>query len=133
MKILCVGKNYAAHSRELGGTGTEPPVWFWKPESAIAHDGDPVVVPDGVGAVHHEVELAVRLGRRARRLSPAEAIRHLDAMTVAVDVTARDLQAAAKKAGGPWAQAKGYDTFLPLGTWQPIDRDLQHVELRLSV
>ena len=133
MKVLCVGRNYAKHVRELGGQGNEQPVWFWKPDSAIVADGDPVVVPTGIGSVHHEVELAVRVAKTLRRAKAAEALRHLDGMTVAVDVTARDLQAEAKKAGGPWDQAKGYDTFLPLGAWHAVDRDLQDLRLRLGV
>lgn len=131
--MLCVGQNYAKHVRELGGTAPESPVWFWKPESAIVTDGQAIELPAGVGAVHHEVELAVRVGRMARRITAGQALRHLDAATVANDVTARDLQAAAKKAGKPWAQAKGYDTFLPLGSWAPLPADLQDLELRLAV
>jgi 2-keto-4-pentenoate hydratase/2-oxohepta-3-ene-1,7-dioic acid hydratase in catechol pathway len=133
MKVLCVGRNYAKHAREMGAPDGGPVVWFWKPDSAIVHDGQHVLLPPGVGAVHHEVELAVRMGRTLRKVKPEEALRHLDGMTVAVDVTARDLQAEAKKAGGPWDQAKGYDTFLPLGPWHPVDRDLQALHLRLSV
>lgn len=124
MNILCVGKNYARHAAEMGGATPEAPIWFWKPEASVVGDGEPVLVPDGVGEVHHEVELAVRLGPDA---TP-------DAFTVAVDVTARDLQAAAKAAGRPWAQAKGYDTFCPLGLWRGVDGvDLQDLRLRLSV
>lgn len=133
MKVLCVGRNYAKHVRELGGSGAEQPVWFWKPDSAIVQDGDPVVVPPGIGSVHHEVELAVRIGKSLRRVSADATLRHLDGVTVAVDVTARDLQNEAKKAGGPWDQAKGYDSFLPLGPWQAVDRDLQDLRLRLTV
>lgn len=134
MKVLCVGQNYAKHVRELGGAPSESPVWFWKPDSAIIGDGHAIELPTGVGAVHHEVELAVRIGREARRVDAATALRHLDALTVANDVTARDLQTAAKKAGKPWAQAKGYDTFLPLGAWVPLaNQDLQALRLRLSV
>lgn len=133
MKVLCVGQNYAKHVRELGGTAPASPVWFWKPDSAIIHDGDTIELPVGVGAVHHEVELAVRIGSLARRVESSAALTHLDAFTVANDVTARDLQAEAKKAGRPWAQAKGYDTFLPLGAWHAIDVDLQALRLRLSV
>jgi 2-keto-4-pentenoate hydratase/2-oxohepta-3-ene-1,7-dioic acid hydratase in catechol pathway len=133
VKVLCVGRNYARHVKELGDAGGAQPVWFWKPESAIVHDGEPVVVPNGIGAVHHEVELAVRVGREARRIAPEAAVRHLDGFTVAVDVTARDLQAAAKKVGGPWDQAKGYDSFLPLGSWHALDRDVQALRLRLAV
>lgn len=134
MKVLCVGRNYAKHVRELGGKGTERPVWFWKPESAIVHDGQAVAVPAGVGAVHHEVELAVRIAKPLRKVAAANAFAHIDALTVAVDVTARDLQDEAKRAGAPWDQAKGYDTFLPLGPWQPLaGRDLQALQLRLAV
>lgn len=133
MNILCVGQNYVKHVRELGGTAPTAPVWFWKPRSAIIGDGDAIELPHGIGAIHHEVELAVRVARSARRIAPQDALRHLDAFTVANDVTARDLQAAAKQAGRPWAQAKGYDTFLPLGAWQPLDVDLQALRLRLTV
>lgn len=128
-----MGRNYARHAREMGQAPAEAPIWFWKPDSSVVGDGDAVVVPPGIGEVHHEVELAVRVGRTARRVAAQDALRHLDAVTVAVDVTARDLQAAAKKAGNPWAQAKGHDTFCPLGAWHPIDRDLQDLRLRLAL
>lgn len=134
MKVLCVGRNYVRHVKELGGQGSERPVWFWKPDTAVVGDGDPVVVPAGIGSVHHEVELAVRIAKELRRVDAATALRHVDALTVAVDVTARDLQDEAKKAGAPWDQAKGYDSFLPLGPWQPLaGRDLQGLRLRLAV
>ncbi|HUR62388.1 MAG TPA: fumarylacetoacetate hydrolase family protein [Candidatus Thermoplasmatota archaeon] len=137
MKVLCVGRNYARHTREMGVATPESPIWFWKPDSSIVNDGEAVVVPAGIGEVHHEVELALRVGRALRRGTPQEALRHVDAATVAVDVTARDLQAAAKKAGQPWTQSKGYDTFCPLGPWRDLARgdvpDLQAVRLRLSL
>ncbi|MGB0652658.1 MAG: fumarylacetoacetate hydrolase family protein [Thermoplasmatota archaeon] len=136
MKVLCVGKNYAKHARELGGETPSSPIWFWKPESSIIGDGDAVVLPQGIGDVHHEVELAVRIGSRIRRAGAQEALRCVDAMTVAVDVTARDLQAEAKRLGRPWTQAKGYDTFLPLGSWlegRGDELDLAGQHLRLTV
>jgi acylpyruvate hydrolase len=135
LKVLCVGRNYARHAREMGNPAPTQPVWFWKPDTAVVLDGDPVVVPPGIGEVHHEVELAVRVAKGLRRASASEALRHVDGVTVAVDVTARDLQDAAKKVGAPWDQAKGYDTFLPLGPWHPIHPglDLQDIRLRLSV
>ena len=133
MKILCVGRNYAKHAREMGHAVPTEPIWFWKPESAVVADGEPVVIPAGIGTVHHEVELAVRIGKTARRIDAASALRHLDAATVAVDVTARDLQERAKKAGEPWALAKGFDTFCPLGAWGPVPGDLQAMQLRLRL
>jgi acylpyruvate hydrolase len=111
MKILCVGQNYAKHAAEMGSSSPDAPIWFWKPESAIVRSGEAIRLPPAIGEVHHEVEWAIRIGANGKP----------DAMTIAVDVTARDMQTAAKKAGRPWTQAKGYDTFLPLGTWVPFE------------
>jgi 2-keto-4-pentenoate hydratase/2-oxohepta-3-ene-1,7-dioic acid hydratase in catechol pathway len=134
MKILCVGRNYAKHVKEMGQVTPPLPMWFWKPESAMIHDGEAIVAPPGIGPIHHEVELAVRVGRRLKAATPGEALRAVDAITVANDVTARALQDGAKKAGTPWAQAKGYDTFLPLGAWQAVaGRNLADLQLRLTV
>lgn len=134
MKILAVGRNYAQHARELGNAVPAEPIWFWKPESALLGDGQPIELPRGIGAVHHEVELAVRVGRRLRKTTRADALAAVDAVTVANDLTARDLQEAAKKAGLPWARAKGFDGFLPLGAWAPAaGLDLQALRLRLWV
>ncbi|MEK6985326.1 MAG: fumarylacetoacetate hydrolase family protein [Candidatus Thermoplasmatota archaeon] len=134
MKILCVARNYASHARELGNPMPPAPLWFWKPESCLLGDGEPITLPAGIGAVHHEVELAVRLGHRLRRATGRETLAAVADITVANDLTARELQDAAKKNGTPWAQAKGYDGFLPLGAWVPYDgRDLQDLRLRLWV
>jgi 2-keto-4-pentenoate hydratase/2-oxohepta-3-ene-1,7-dioic acid hydratase in catechol pathway len=121
--ILCVGQNYAKHVAELGSPPASEPIWFLKPESAVIYEGQSIRIPAGIGAVHHEAELAIRIG-------PGGAP---DAMTIAIDVTARDLQNDAKKAGRPWTKAKGFDTFLPLGTWVPLAGDLQNLRLQLSV
>jgi 2-keto-4-pentenoate hydratase/2-oxohepta-3-ene-1,7-dioic acid hydratase in catechol pathway len=137
MKLLCVGRNYAKHAKELGNqvqTPASAPIWFWKPESSIIPTGAAIEIPAGLGPVHHEVELALRVGKRIRRMDGAAALRCMDAITVANDLTARELQQAAAKAGLPWAQAKGYDTFCPLGAWVPYDgRDLQDLRLKLWV
>ncbi len=134
MKVLCVGKNYARHAREMGSQTPSEPIWFWKPPSAIVGDGEVVELPPGIGSIHHEVEMAVRLGRRARRVAMTDALSLIDGVTVAVDVTARDLQTEAKQKGRPWAQAKGYDTFLPLGDWQDLgDLDLADQHLHLAI
>lgn len=122
MKILCVGKNYAKHAAEMGGQTPEEPIWFWKPDTAIIHQGEAIQIPAGIGEVHHEVEWAVRIGADGRP----------DAMTIAIDVTARDLQSAAKKAGRPWAQAKGYNTFLPLGPWIPFTAGPHRIRLEID-
>lgn len=125
MKILCVGQNYAKHVAEVPGTpSAERPTWFWKPDTAIVTEGQPIRLPTDIGAIHHEVELAVLIGANGLP----------EAFTVAIDITARDMQNADKQEGRPWQQAKGYDSFLPLGRWVPIgDADLQDLRLRLTV
>lgn len=122
MTILCVGKNYAKHADEMGDDRPTEPIWFLKPENSITKHW--IDIPEGIGEVHHEVELAVRIGASGA----------VSAFTVALDMTARDLQTAAKKAGKPWAQAKGFDTFLPLGDWVAVSGvDLQNLRLRCWV
>ncbi len=120
MTIYCVGKNYAKHAAEMGGAPPTEPMWFLKPGASIIGPGDAILVPEGIGEVHHEVELALRIGPDGRP----------DAMTVAIDVTARDLQAKAKAAGKPWTHAKGHRTFCVLGDWVPChDPDAQQLRL----
>ncbi len=120
MKILCVGKNYAAHATELGDPSPTSPIWFWKPPSSILGPGGTIRIPPG--EVHHEVEWALRIGSRGVP----------EAMTIAIDVTARGEQAVAKKAGQPWARAKGYDTFLPLGPWVKYAQGPHRLTLRVN-
>lgn len=110
-KIVCVGRNYAAHARELGNEVPERPLLFFKPPSAVIADGEAIELPAASSRVEHEAEIAVVIGRRARRVTEADALAHVAGITVANDVTARDLQ----KTDGQWARAKGFDTFCPVG------------------
>jgi 2-keto-4-pentenoate hydratase/2-oxohepta-3-ene-1,7-dioic acid hydratase in catechol pathway len=109
-KIICVGRNYAAHAKELGNEVPERPLLFFKPSSAIIADGDAIVLPAASARVEHEAEIAVVIGRTARQVSEAEAMACVAGITCANDVTARDLQ----KLDGQWARAKGFDTFCPV-------------------
>lgn len=122
-KIVAIGKNYAAHAVEMGGSPVRraAPLFFLKPPSSVVQAGRQgggraaVVAPRGVGELHHEVELGVVIGARARHVRAADVLRaHVRGYVLALDMTARDLQAAAKAAGAPWSAAKGYDTFTPL-------------------
>jgi 2-keto-4-pentenoate hydratase/2-oxohepta-3-ene-1,7-dioic acid hydratase in catechol pathway len=117
-KIVCVGRNYLEHARELGNEMPERPLLFFKPPSAIVADGEPIVLPPESSQVEHEGEIAVVIGRRARRVPAAEAWGYVAGIAPLNDVTARDLQ----KTDGQWARAKGFDTFCPLGALVPIDR-----------
>ncbi|MDR1966902.1 MAG: fumarylacetoacetate hydrolase family protein [Synergistaceae bacterium] len=110
-KVWCVGRNYVKHVRELGHDLPEEPMIFMKPTSSIVGNGDPVRIPEWAGRVDYEGELAVVIGRRARRVSEDNALSCVAGYSCFNDVTARDLQ----NSDGQWTRAKGFDTFGPLG------------------
>jgi 2-keto-4-pentenoate hydratase/2-oxohepta-3-ene-1,7-dioic acid hydratase in catechol pathway len=128
-KIVCVGRNYAAHARELGHEVPKEPLLFLKAPSAVVGPGATVFLPRESERVEHEAELAVVIGRRARRVSPAEASAAVFGFTCACDVTARDLQ----KKDGQWSRAKGFDTFCPVGPWIETDLDPADLGVRCLV
>ena len=121
-KILAVGRNYAAHNREMGGEEASPPVLFLKPPTALVHDGGTVALPRDLGAVHHEVELVAVIGSAGRAIPPARALDHVFGYAVGVDLTLRDLQNEAKRKGEPWDLAKGFDGAAPVSLVVPADR-----------
>ena len=114
-KMVCLLRNYAAHARELGHQVTGRPRFFLKPPSSLLPSGGTVKIPDGVAELHHEVELAVIIGGTVKNIAEYEAEGYVLAYTVMLDITARDVQRRAKEAGLPWSEAKGYDTFAPVG------------------
>jgi 2-keto-4-pentenoate hydratase/2-oxohepta-3-ene-1,7-dioic acid hydratase in catechol pathway len=120
-KILGVGRNYSEHVREMGWSDATPPVLFLKPATAIVHDGGAVRIPPGVGETHHEVELVVAIGKPGRLIAEPEALEHVLGYAVGLDMTLRDVQAAAKAKGEPWAISKGFDTSAPVSTVAPRD------------
>jgi 2-keto-4-pentenoate hydratase/2-oxohepta-3-ene-1,7-dioic acid hydratase in catechol pathway len=130
INVVCIGKNYAEHVREMAGqTGSsgdpEVPTVFLKPATSVIGPGDPIRLPAGVGRVDHEAELAVVMGKPARDLTPASALAHVWGYTAANDVTAREQQ----KSDTQWTRGKGHDTFCPLGPW--IETDLDPFDLRV--
>ncbi len=115
-RIWCVGRNYAAHAREMGSDPErEPPCFFSKPATAIALDGAAVPYPPQTACLHHEVELVVALARGGRDIPPEAALDHVFGYAVGIDLTRRDLQHAAKAAGQPWTLAKSFDRCAPVG------------------
>ncbi len=139
-KILCIGRNYAAHISELGHETPAQPFFFLKPASSILfpEEGN-VKIPKGV-VVHHEVELAVIIGKEMKNLNPEtftlkEAIEYIDGYALSVDLTARNVQNEASRKGLPWSISKGFDTFLPLSPIisKDIITDPSNVTLKLSV
>ena len=118
-KIVAVGRNYADHVAEMGGSSATPPVLFLKPTSALVGDGARIELPRDHGAVHHEVELVALIGRRGRAIAPADALDHVAGFAVGLDLTLRDLQAGAKSRGEPWSEAKGFDGSAPVSAVAP--------------
>ncbi|HEU4827873.1 MAG TPA: fumarylacetoacetate hydrolase family protein [Gemmatimonadales bacterium] len=110
-KIVCVGRNYVAHARELGNDVPERPMLFFKPPSALIASGAPIVLPPASARVEYEGEIGVVIGQTLRGASPAEAEAGIGGFICINDVTARDLQ----KTDGQWGRAKGFDTFCPAG------------------
>ena len=114
-KIVCVGRNYLEHARELGNEMPERPLLFFKPPSALIADGEAILLPAESQRVEHEAEIGVVIGKRASRVSAADALDYVSGYLPLNDVTARDLQ----KSDGQWTRAKGFDTFCPVGTAHP--------------
>jgi 2-keto-4-pentenoate hydratase/2-oxohepta-3-ene-1,7-dioic acid hydratase in catechol pathway len=126
-KIVCVGRNYAAHARELGNAVPERPLLFLKPPSAVIGDGEAIRIPAASRQVEHEGEIGAVVGRRLRQADEAAARAALGALVCLNDVTARDLQ----KTDGQWTRAKGFDTFCPVGTPVPVGPEVDLAALEL--
>ena len=110
-KIVCVGRNYRDHAKELGNEVPAEPLLFLKPTSSMVRDGEPIELPGVSEKVEHEAEIGVVIGARLRDASEAEAARAVQAIVALNDVTARDLQ----RTDGQWTRAKGFDSFCPVG------------------
>jgi 2-keto-4-pentenoate hydratase/2-oxohepta-3-ene-1,7-dioic acid hydratase in catechol pathway len=110
-KIVCVGRNYAEHAKELGNEVPKEPLIFLKPPSSVIWENEPILLPEISKRVEYEGEIGVIVGRTLSGVSESEAARGIQGIVAVNDVTARDLQ----KTDGQWTRAKGFDTFLPLG------------------
>ena len=113
-KIICLARTYTEHAREMNVHVTEDPLLFLKPTSSIIFDHGTIIIPKRSQCLHHEVELGVILGKKAKSIPEENAMHSVLGYLVALDITARDIQAVAKKNGWPWTIAKGFDTFAPI-------------------
>lgn len=137
MKIVCIGRNYADHAKELGNAVPSEPLFFFKPESAVLHKDHPFTIPEWTTDCHFEVELIVRMDRAAKWISPEHAARCYTTVGLGIDFTARDVQAELKAAGKPWEKAKAFDgsavvsqEFVPLANLGGDIQDLHFSLLR---
>ena len=120
-RIYCVGRNYAAHAREMGkDPDREPPFFFSKPASAVVLSGGEIPYPSATADLHFEGELVVALGQGGSDIQEAEALDHVLGYAAGNDLTRRDMQAEAKKMGRPWDMAKGFDCSAIVGTLHPV-------------
>ena len=120
-RIFCVGRNYAAHAREMGkDPDREPPFFFLKPADAVVDDGTSIPYPPETANLHYEAELIVAIGKAGSNIEPARALDHVWGYGIGLDMTRRDLQNAAKDLGRPWDWGKGFDRSAPIGPIHPV-------------
>ena len=134
-KILCIGRNYSEHIKELGNATPEAPVIFIKPASSVIGEGEAIVIPPYSHDCHHEAELALLIGRRGKDIPVDRAMEYISGYGVGIDLTLRDVQSELKKKGLPWEIAKGFDTACPLSAFVEASKvaDPQNLQIRMTV
>lgn len=135
MKIICVGRNYAEHIKELNNEQPDDPVIFLKPETAIPLKNEPFFYPKFSSDVHHEVEILVKINRVGKNIDQKFAHKYYDEIGIGIDFTARDVQSKLKAKGLPWELAKGFNGSAPISGFVPKTdfADLQNINFRLDV
>lgn len=133
-KCVAIGRNYLNHVKELGNTAPKEPFFFLKPTTSYLASNGTVELPQGID-VHHEVELGVVIGKKGRDVPESDAMNHIAGYTLAIDMTARNLQEVVKKKGLPWSAVKGFDTFCPVSNFIPAEdvEDPHNLRLWLKV
>ncbi|KAM4632357.1 oxaloacetate tautomerase FAHD1, mitochondrial-like [Discoglossus pictus] len=134
-KIICVGRNYAEHAKELKNAVPTEPVLFLKSPSAYVKEGSPVLMPYYSNNLHHEVELGVVIGKRGKDIAQSCAMEHVEGYALCLDMTARDVQDQCKQKGLPWTLAKAFDTYCPVSDLIPKEhiQDPHNVKIWLKV
>lgn len=132
-RILCVGRNYAAHRREMGGDDRDPPFFFAKPADAVVPPGRDPAYPPRTANLHHEIELVVAIGAAGKDVAVGDALSLVYGYAVGVDLTRRDLQNAAKDKGQPWDSSKGFDDSAPISAIRRWNGPAPQGRIALSV
>lgn len=135
MKIICIGRNYAEHAKEMNATVPTEPVFFLKPDTAQIKDNQPFYYPDFSKEIHHEVELVLKINKPGKNIDIQFANKYYDEVGIGIDFTARDIQAKCKEKGLPWEKAKAFDGSAPIGKF--IDKkkitDLNSINFSLKI
>ena len=132
-KILCLGRNYREHAREMNAEVPAHPVVFLKPSTALLSGGEKILIPPLSHELHYEAEMVVVIGREGKAIPRERAMDHVEGYAVGLDMTLRDLQSEAKKKGLPWSVAKGFDTSAPVSHVVPKDRVDDPHDLKLTL
>ena len=132
-KIICLGQNYLDHIRELGNKVPDRAVIFCKPSSSLLADGGTVEIPDYSNECHHELELALLVGKTGKHIQKDTALSYLAGYGVALDLTLRDIQSEQKSRGLPWEIAKGFDTSCPISDFTPAEKIDRPNNLQLTL
>ena len=132
MKIICIGRNYVDHIKELNNEITKDPVIFMKPDSAIFRQGDAFYIPEWSNEIHYEAEIVVKLNRLGKNIESRFANKYFEEFTLGIDFNARDVQSKLKAKGLPWEKAKAFDQSAVLGEYLKVeDYDLSNLNFSL--
>ncbi|MBN8697634.1 MAG: fumarylacetoacetate hydrolase family protein [Bacteroidetes bacterium] len=135
MKIICIGRNYAEHAKEMNAAVPTEPVFFLKPDTALIKDDHPFYYPDFSKEIHHEVELVLKISKAGKNIAPEFAHKYYDEIGVGIDFTARDIQVKCKEKGLPWEKAKAFDGSAPIGKFIHKNelQDMNNISFYLTV
>ena len=135
MKIICIGRNYSEHAKELNNPLPEKPVFFMKADSSILKNNKPFFLPDFSKDVHYEVELVLKISKLGKNIAEKFAHRYYNEIGIGIDFTARDLQKECKSKGLPWEIAKAFENSAPLGEFLPKENfsDLNNIKFHLDI
>ncbi len=133
MKILAVGRNYAAHAKELSNEPAEEPIIFMKPDTALLKGNAPFYFPAWSDNIHYEVELVLKIGKEGKHIAEKFAHKYIEAIGVGIDFTARDLQNKLKDKGLPWTLAKGFNDSAPISSFIPAENFSDFSNIRFSL
>ncbi len=133
MKIICIGRNYAEHAKEMKADLPTEPVFFMKPDTALLKEGD-FYIPDFTKDLHHEIELVFKICKAGKHIEEQFAHKYYDEIGLGIDFTARDIQAKCKEKGLPWEKAKAFDNSAPIGSFVKKETlDLANINFELKV
>jgi 2-keto-4-pentenoate hydratase/2-oxohepta-3-ene-1,7-dioic acid hydratase in catechol pathway len=135
MKIICIGRNYAEHAKEMKSEVPTEPVFFMKPDTALLKDNEPFYFPDFTKDLHHEIEVVLKISKVGKHIAEAFAHKYYEELSLGIDFTARDLQAQCKAKGLPWEKAKSFDGSAPIGKFVKKSElgDLHNLHFDLSI